>query len=262
MTRLATLDMSDHIAHVTLNRPDKMNAVSAEMIADLLAIGRSLQNSDIRAVVLSGQGDAFCSGLDVLSFAELAKKDPDALLMPRTHDLTNDFQEVALIWHRLPVPVIAALHGVAFGAGFQIALGADIRIAGPECRLSIMEMKWGLVPDMGAMVLLPKLTRSDVIRYLTYSAKPIPADQAQSWGLVTEIHDAPHARAVQLAQDIVGKSPSAIRAAKSLITCAESGAPMADILLEESRAQADLMGKPHHMEAIAANMAKRPPRFD
>lgn len=166
-----------------------------------------------------------------------------------------------MVWRRLPVPVIAALHGAVYGAGFQLALGADIRVAAPDARLAIMEMKWGLIPDMGGMVLLPQLTRSDVIRRMVYAATPIAADQARDWGLVTELADDPLAAARGIAQEIAGKSPSAIRAAKQLIGLAESGVGEDAVLLAESRAQADLIGKPHQMEVISANMSGRAPKF-
>ena len=260
MTRVTT-DIQDHIAHVTLTRPDKMNAVDPEMAEAIVAAGHALMEADIRAVVLSGEGKSFCAGLDVMSFASLAASDPEGTVMPRTYGNTNLFQEVAMVWHRLPVPVICALHGATYGAGFQLALGADIRIAHPDTKLAIMEMKWGLIPDMGGMVLLPRLARSDVIRQMTYTATPIMAPQAERWGLVTELADDPSARATELATDIATRSPSAIRAAKRLIGLAESGADADTVLLAESREQADLIGKPHQMEVISANMAKRPPRF-
>ena len=166
-----------------------------------------------------------------------------------------------MVWRKVPVPVIGAVQGVAFGAGFQLALGADIRIAAPGTKLAIMEMKWGLIPDMGGMVLLPKLARSDVIRRLTYTAEPIEAEQGEAWGLVTEISEQPFERAKEIAQQIAGKSPSAIRAAKRLIGFAESGAGEDEVLLAESREQAGVMGKPDQMEVIAANMAGRDPEF-
>ncbi|MET4101128.1 enoyl-CoA hydratase/carnithine racemase [Roseovarius sp. MBR-78] len=256
-----TTEIKGHIAHVTLTRPDKMNAVDPEMAEAIVAAGHALRGEDIRAVVLSGAGRAFCAGLDVMSFAALAKGDPEALIMPRSHGDTNLFQEVAMVWHRLAVPVIAALHGAVYGAGLQLALGADIRIAAPETQLAIMEMKWGLIPDMGGMALLPRLTRSDVIRHLTYTARPIPAAQAAAWGLVTEIAEDPLTAAQDLARDIAGRSPSAMRAAKRLISVAESGASVADVLMEESREQAALIGQPDQMEQIAANMAGRAPVF-
>ncbi len=260
MSRVS-IEIDNHIARVTLTRPDKMNAVDPEMAEAIVRAGHELIEADIRAVVLAGEGKSFCAGLDVMSFAQLAAGDPEALVMPRTHGNTNLFQEVAMVWRRLPVPVIAALHGAVYGAGFQLALGADIRVAAPDARLAIMEMKWGLIPDMGGMVLLPQLTRSDVIRRMVYAATPIAADQARDWGLVTELADDPLATALGIAQEIAGKSPSAIRAAKQLIGVAESGVSEDAVLLAESRAQADLIGKPHQMEVISANMSGRAPNF-
>lgn len=257
-----TTRIDSHIAHVTLTRPDKRNAMDPAMAEEIVAAGTALKQADIRAVVLSGDGEAFCAGLDVMSFAQLAAGDPEAMVMPRSHGDANLFQEVALVWRALPVPVIAALHGAVYGAGFQLALGADIRIAARDATLAIMEMKWGLIPDMGGMVLLPRIARDDVIRLMTYTATPIVADQAERWGLVTELAEDPLTRAQALAAEIAGKSPSAIRAAKALIGKAQSGATEAEVLLAESRAQADLIGKAHQMEVIAANMAKRAPRFD
>lgn len=253
--------IKDHVAHVTLTRGDKHNAVDTAMMEAVVEAGHSLIEADIRAVVLSGEGPSFCAGLDVMSFASLAARDPEEMLMPRTHGNTNLFQEFAMVWRKLPVPVIAALHGAAYGAGFQLALGADIRIAAPDTKLAVMEMKWGLIPDMGGLVLLPKLTRSDVMRRLIYTASPILADQAERWGLVTELAEDPLASARALATEIAGKSPSAIRAAKKIITDVEAGMPEDAILLEESRAQAGLIGKPHQMEVVSANMARRAPKF-
>jgi enoyl-CoA hydratase/carnithine racemase len=260
MPRVST-DIKDHVAHVTLTRPDKMNAVDPEMAEAIVAAGHALMEAEIRAVVLSGEGRAFCAGLDVMSFAALARGDPEALIVPRSHGTANLFQEVAMVWHKLPVPVIAALHGAVYGAGFQLALGADIRIAAPETRLAIMEMKWGLIPDMGGMALLPRLTRSDVIRRMTYTATPVTADKAAAWGLVTEIAEDPLAAARALATAIAGRSPSAIRAAKRLIGQAESGIGEDAVLMAESVEQAALIGKPDQMEQIAANMAGRAPVF-
>lgn len=261
MARVETR-IEDYVATVTLTRADKHNAVDTQMMEAVVEAGQSLLASDIRAVVLSGEGPSFCAGLDVMSFASLAAKDPEGLLMPRSHGNTNLFQEFAMIWRRLPVPVIAALHGAAYGAGFQLALGADMRIAAPDTKLAVMEMKWGLVPDMGGMVLLPRLVRSDVLRRLIYTAAPVTAEQGERWGLVTEVTEDPLAAAHALAAEIAGKSPSAIRAAKALIGAAEGDVGEDALLLEESRVQAGLIGKPHQMEVIAANMARRPAKFD
>ncbi|MEL7254924.1 MAG: crotonase/enoyl-CoA hydratase family protein [Pseudomonadota bacterium] len=256
------VQIKDHVAHVRLTRGDKHNAVDQEMMDAVVAAGHGLMEADIRAVVLSGEGPSFCAGLDVMRFAALAAGDPEALLMPRSHGNTNIFQEFALVWRRLPVPVIAALHGAAYGAGFQLALGADIRVAHPDAKLAVMEMKWGLIPDMGGMVLLPGLVRSDVMRRLIYTARAIGAEQAERWGLVTDLSDDPLAAAHALAAEIAGKSPSAIRAAKRLIAEAEAGMDEDAMLLEESRVQASLIGGKDQMAVVAANMAGRAPTFD
>ena len=166
-----------------------------------------------------------------------------------------------MVWSRMDIPVIAAVHGVCFGAGIQLALGADIRIASPDAKFAVMEMKWGIVPDMGGMVLLPRLVRSDVLRRMTYTAEPVGAAQAERWGVVTEVADDPLAAAQALAEVIAGKSPSAIRAAKRLIGVAET-ADAAAVLDAESREQVELMGKPHQMEVVAAAFAKRAAVFD
>jgi enoyl-CoA hydratase/carnithine racemase len=257
-----TITYADHIAHVQLTRPDKMNAVDQEMIEALLAAADEVRGSQARVVILSGEGTGFCAGTDITALGSFVGKDMEQVIMPRTHGegLTNQWQEIVLQWRRLEIPVIAALHGVVYGAGLQIALGADIRIAAPDTRLAIMEMKWGIVPDMGGMVLLPHLVRSDVLRRLVYTADPIDAAQAERWGLVTEIAEDPHAAARALALRIAGKGPNAIRAAKRLIEVAETQGAAA-VLLAESRAQADLIGKPEQMEVIAAQFGKREPRF-
>ncbi len=255
-----SVEYRDHIAIVTLTRPDKMNALDPEMVAAILAAGGEVATSDARVVVLSGEGQSFCAGLDVASFAALAQMDPGERLMPRSHGDTNDMQELALVWRRVPMPVIAALHGAVYGGGLQLALGADIRIAAPDSRLAVMEMKWGLVPDMGGMVLLPRLLRSDVLRQMTYTARPVDAPQAERWGLVTSLADDPLGAAMAMARDIADQSPSAIRAAKRLISVAEI-ADRAEVLLAESSEQSALIGKPDQMAGIAARMQGKTPKF-
>lgn len=257
-----TITYENHIAHVRLTRADKMNAVDQDMITAIIAAGNEVAASDARAVIVSGEGKAFCAGIDISGLSGMIGKDPSELLMPRTHGdaTTNQWQEVAMVWSRMDIPVIAAVHGVCFGAGMQLALGADIRIASPDAQFAVMEMKWGIVPDMGGMVLLPRLVRSDVLRRMTYTAEPVSAEQAERWGLVTEIADDPLAAAQVLAEKIAGKSPSAIRAAKRLIGVAETQ-DAAAVLEAESREQVDLMGKPHQMEVVAAAFGKREPVF-
>jgi enoyl-CoA hydratase/carnithine racemase len=258
-----SVEIENHIAHVTLTRADKMNALDQEMLEAIAAAGESLiGREDVRVVVLSGQGKSFCAGLDVMSFAGALGKDPATFVMPRSHGNANLYQQIAMVWRKLEVPVIAALQGAVFGGGLQLALGADVRFAAPDARFAIMEMKWGLIPDMGGMALLPHLMRGDVLRRLTYTATPIEAQEAQAVGLVTEVVEDPLAAALAMATEIAGKSPSAIRAAKGLIAFAETHVDDEDaILLEESRVQCDLIGKPHQMEAVVANMQKRAPKF-
>ena len=254
---------TDYIAHVELVRTDKMNAVDQEMITAIIAAGNEVAASDARVVVLSGQGKGFCAGIDISGLGAMIGQDPLELLQPRTHGdgTTNQWQEVAMVWHRMPQPVIAALHGVCFGAGCQLALGADIRIAGPDLKMAVMELKWGIVPDMGGMVLLPKLVRSDVLRKLTYTAEPVDAARAEAWGLVTEQASDPLAAAMDLARSLTHKSPAALRVAKRLISLAESGASDAEVLMAESVEQAGLMGTPEQMEVVAATLQKRVPNF-
>jgi len=252
----------NHIAHVRLNRADKMNAVDQAMIDAVIAAGNEVSASDARVCVISAEGKGFCAGIDIGGLGAMIGKDPVELLMPRSHGqgTTNQWQEVAMVWTRCPMPVIAAVHGVCYGAGLQLALGADIRIAAPDSRFAVMELKWGIVPDMGGMVLLPRLVRSDVLRRLTYTAAPVDARRAETWGLVTELAEDPLAAAMDMAGELALKSPAALRAAKSLIAYADTHDPN-DVLLEESRAQAALMGTPEQMEVVAATFAKRAPVY-
>lgn len=256
-----SVEITDHIANVTLTRGDKMNALDDAMVKGILAAAQEVAASDARVVVLAGEGKSFCAGLDLMSFMQMGKIDPQAWLMERSHHDANEMQEVSMAWRRLEIPVIAALQGAVYGGGLQLALGADIRIAAPDAKLAVMEMKWGIIPDMGGMVLLPKLLRSDVLRQLTYTAAPIGADQAERWGLVTSVSEDPLAAAQAMAVEIAGKGPNAIKAAKRMIAFAESGASQSEVLLRESAEQVELIGKPEQMEVIAAQMQKRAPVF-
>jgi enoyl-CoA hydratase/carnithine racemase len=178
----------------------------------------------------------------------------------RSHGISNLFQAASMVWAQMPQPVIAAVHGYAFGGAFQIMLGADIRITAPDTRFSIMEGRWGIIPDMGGMALMRRLARTDVIRKLTFSAEEFDAPQALDWGFVTELSDTPLERARAMAADIANKSPDAIRAAKALIQETEL-MTWQDTLLAESRAQEKLIGQPNQMEAVMAGLAKRSPKF-
>lgn len=258
---IITLSIDDHIAHLTLNRPSKMNAVSVELVDTLIAKVAEIAESDARVVLLSGAGEAFCAGLDTANFTKFMGADLDELVMARTHGDANAFQEFSLCLHALPIPVIAAIHGPCFGAGMQLAMAADIRIAASDAKLSIMEMKWGLIPDMGGMTLFPRVLRSDVLRRMIYTADVFTGEAAQPMGLVTELADNPKAAALALATTIASKSPSAIRAAKSLIETAETSLDRTHVLYEESREQRDLIGQKDQIETVMAYMQKRAPNY-
>jgi enoyl-CoA hydratase/carnithine racemase len=216
-------------------------------------------------VVIAGRGKAFCAGLDMASFQRmeqgtagevLGQSAGGAGLVARTHGLANAAQQVAMVWREVPVPVIAAVHGVAFGGGLQVALGADIRIVAPDTRLSVMEIKWGLVPDMAGMVLMRGLVRDDVARELTYTGRIFDGEEAARLGLATRVCADPRAEALALAAEIAGKSPTAIRAAKRLLDMV-ADADQHAILKAESVEQAALIGSPNQVEAVMSNMQKR-----
>lgn len=269
MNDRVTLTLRDGIADVRLNRPAKMNALDPDMFVALLDTGVALAgDATIRAVVLSGEGRAFCAGLDMQTFERLGKGEGlgndeggpfAASLTTRTHGIANAAQRVVTIWRDVPVPVIAAVHGVAFGGGLQIALGADIRLVAPDARLSVMEIKWGLVPDMAGILLMRELARPDVIRELTYTGRQFSGEEAVQLGLATRVAADPYAAAMALADTIAAQSPDAIRAAKRLLNMPNHDP--AAVLLAESKEAERVMGLPNQLEAVQANMARRMPAF-
>src|SRR5258707_434 len=256
-----SIELKDGVADVRLIRADKMNALDAAMFEGLIEAGDQLAGmKGLRAVVLSGEGKAFCAGLDMGSFAAMHKGDDEVPgardLAARTHGIANRPQQCAWLWRELPVPVIAAVHGVALGGGFQIALGADIRYATADARFSVMEIKWGLVPDLAGTQLMRHLAREDVVRELTYTGRIFNGTEAQQLGFVTKLADDPRAAAMETAKEIANKSPDAVRAAKRLLnlavaTDAKSG------LIAESVEQQKLIGAPNQLEAILSNLQKR-----
>lgn len=264
MNDRVSIAFDNGVADVRLTRADKMNALDPAMFEGIAAAINELGAlHGLRAVVLSGEGRAFCAGLDMASMAQNetgggASKELD--IHARTHGLANIFQQVAWGWRELAVPVIAAVHGVAFGGGFQIMSGADIRIAHPETRMSIMEMKWGLVPDMAGVALWRTLVRDDVLRELTYTNREFSGEEAARLGFVTRTAVDPHAAAMTLAREIASKNPHAIRGAKRLYNLAADG-DAAAVLLAESDEQAKVIRSPNQVEAVMANMQKRAPVF-
>ena len=256
-----SITMDDHgVAQVRLTRADKMNALDPEMFARIIEAGHVLQKvKGLRAVVLSGEGKSFCAVLDTASFGREPSPDEPSLT-ERTYGNSNKFQQVATQWRKLPVPVVAAIHGVCFGGGMQIASGADIRIAAPDARMAIMELKWGLVPDMGGYALWRGLVRDDILRELIYTNREFSGEEAVALGLATYLDEAPHARATAIAQEIASRNPHAIRAAKRLSNSMQDRSTN-DLLMEESIEQHAIMRTPNQIEAVMAGMGKRPPKF-
>jgi enoyl-CoA hydratase/carnithine racemase len=265
-----TVDIEGGVADVRLVRADKMNALDDRMFSALIETGERLKaEAGVRAVVLSGEGRAFCAGLDTGNFNAMASGERapgqssaggSLLSRDRTPGGANRAQHAVMVWREIPVPVIAAVHGVAFGGGFQLALGADMRFVAPDARLSVMEIKWGLVPDMAGMVLMRGLVRDDVARDLIFSGRQFTGEEALGLGLATRVCADPRADALAYAADIAGKSPTAIRAAKRLLAVAALGDQQAT-LLAESKEQTALIGTPNQVEAIMANMQRRPATF-
>ncbi len=259
MTDRISLDIdAAGIADVRLTRPDKMNALDPAMFAALAgAIDRLRAEPGLRCVILSGEGRAFCAGLDM---ASMAAGGTGGDLLERSHGACNLPQYVAWGWREVPVPVIAAGHGVIFGGGLQIFSGADVRLIHPQARLAGMEMKWGLVPDMAGFPLWRGAVRDDVLRLLTYSNREFTGAEAAAWGFATELADDPLAAARALAEVIAGRNPDAMRAAKRLAG-QMAVASDADLLMAESREQSAIIRTPNQVEAVMAAMQGRPPVF-
>ncbi len=250
----------DGVAQVRLVRGDKMNALDGEMFDRLIEAGQALHDmKGLRAVVLSGEGRAFCAGLDLSSFGRDRSNEPP--LTERTYGNANKAQQVAMQWRKLPVPTVAAIHGVCFGGGLQIASGADIRVVAPDTRMAIMEMRWGLVPDMGGYALWRGLIRDDVLRELTYTNREFTGEEAQSIGLATHVDGDPLAKATEIAATIADRNPHAMRGAKRLAN-AMFDKDTADLLMDESLEQHKLLRSKNQMEAVMAGMEKRKARYE
>lgn len=261
------VSVADGVADVQLNRPAKLNALTAEMFADLLEVGLLIRKrSDVRAVVLSGSGRGFCAGLDLSAFSAMAEdtdwRKPTAELLTPDDPLfeLNRGQRAAAVWGTVPAPVIAAVHGPAFGGGLQIMLHADIRILAPSARLCVAEARWGLVPDMGGTQLLPRLVGTDVAMELTCTARTFDGTEAAELGLATRISDDPYAAALELATTIAGHNPEAIRASKALLNSSWE-LSLRDGLAAERTAMAQLARSPNQREAVRAHQKNRQPEF-
>lgn len=251
------VEIDGPIAEVRLNRGAKHNGLDRAMFDGIVAAIAQLRDEPgVRAIVLYGDGPSFCAGLDFAGF----DGDPTSILDRPDGQLANVAQQVSYGWIELPVPVIAAVHGNCFGGGLQIALGADVRFVTPDARLSVMEAKWGLIPDMGITAALPRLVGIDHALELTYTARIISGEEAESLGLCTHVTEDPLAAARALATEIAGRSPDAVRMTKRLYREAWHMAP-AESLKLETDLQVQIMGKPNQMAAVVAGMTKQPAEF-
>lgn len=267
MSDRVTCKIEGGVADVRLNRPDKMNAIDGAMFAALADTGESLKRDPrVRAVVLSGEGRAFCAGLDFGSFQAMAGGD-GARVLPAGRDaddparmegrITHQGQQAAWVWQEIEVPVIAAVHGVALGGGCQIALGADLRYVRSDAQFSVLEIRWGLVPDMTGTQMLPRLVGLDVAKELTFTGRMVSGTEAVALGLATKVCDDPLADALALAAEIASKSPDAMRGAKALINQAGQ-VSIAEGFRAERRSIGALIGSPNQVEAVNAFFEKRP----
>ena len=263
MEERVQIDQKDGIADVRMARPEKMNALDLPMFVALVEAGKAIaRDPSVRAVVLSGQGRAFSAGIDLSALGGAADRDRSGPnLFDRSPDSpANIAQRAAWIWQEIPVPVIAAVHGVAYGAGLQVALGADIRFVAPDAKLSVREAYWGLVPDVAFTQTLRNVVGLDVAKELTFTARIVSGADAVSLRLATHVSDDPHRDAHALAREIAERSPDAVRAAKKLLNAALLGS-VADGLRLETELQVAIAGGENQREAVRAHMEKRPPRF-
>lgn len=279
MAPRVTISVTDGIADVRLNRPDKLNAVDTPMVDGILRAGEALASDpSVRVVVLSGEGRGFCAGLDSGSLGALAgggmpEVEPEfagayerlAAVMGRIEDrmdgrITNAYQEIAYLWAELPVPVLAACRGPVFGAGLQIALGADIRFTAPDAKWAVLETRWGLLPDMTGISQLVRLVGLDVAKELAFTGRMVPGDEAVSLGIATHVAEDPHGAAMALAAELTTKNPHALRGIKALCNAAASRT-LAESFAEESRLMGGLLGSPNQVEATMAYLEKRKPDF-
>lgn len=261
-----TISVVDQVADVRMVRADKRNALDNAMFSALATIGEQLKTmSDVRAVVLSGEGASFCAGLDFGSFQAMANSKNTVAPRVNAGDMsdgriTHLAQQVCWVWQEIPVPVIAAIHGHALGGGLQIALGTDIRIVHPDTQLSIREVHWGLIPDMTGTLMLSRLVRPDIAKELVFSARIFSGREALELGVATRLSNDPLHDALALAAEISLRSPDAIRGAKQLLNrMANAGA--AEQFAQERQVIGQLVGSPNQVEAVMAHFEKRPAKF-
>lgn len=253
------VEIRQAVAYVTLARADKHNALDWDMFCGLVAAARSLRkNRDVRAVILTGDGPSFCSGLDVPSFGKEPSKGLRMFL--KYGRMTNLAQEAAWCWRRLPMPVIAVVQGRCYGGGLQLALACDFRYATPNAELSVMEVKWGLVPDMTGSVTLRELLPMDKAKELTMTGRTFTGTEAKLLNLVTDVTSEPLAAAEKLAAQIAARSPDAVAGAKALFHRTWVAGVWRAFAIE-TWLQWRMFFTRNQRVAVKAGMAKKSPQF-
>jgi enoyl-CoA hydratase/carnithine racemase len=253
-----SLTLANHVAEVILTRPREHNGLDWAMIDGLLAAQQRLTELDgLRAVVLAGEGKSFCAGLDMAAIMTQPQRLPSLLAADERG--INPVQRLALGWRDAGVPVIAALHGHVYGGGLQIALGADIRVAHPDASLALLEIVWGIIPDMAISVTAGDI-RHDILRELAWTGRKLDGAEGMSLGIVTRLADDPQETARDIAASIASRSPRAVAAARELFTLAPKLSQRERLALE-ARLQGGLLGGEEQVEAVAARMGGREPHF-
>lgn len=267
MVQRVNVTIVGNVADVRLDRADKLNAMDSAMFRTLIDVGDEIaQDRSVRAVVLSGEGRGFCAGLDFGAFAQMAGAADNTVTdigwIGQVPDgaITHGAQQACWVWRAMPAPVIAAVDGVAFGAGCQLALACDLRIVAPDARLSIMESKWGLVPDMGATQTLIELVGVDQAKELAMTARVISGSEAVELGMATRVAEDPHAAAMALATELAERSPHAMQAIKRLFNGASRCSLTEGFAAERAEVNA-LIGSPNQVEAVMAQLEGRRPTF-
>ncbi len=260
------VSVEEGVADVRLVRADKRNALDRRMFQAIIEAGEQIAaDRSVRVVVLSGDGKAFCAGLDTALFAAMAERGSDADATTSSTSTTTGIRTEAVqavrVWVDMAPPVIAAVHGVAIGGGFQLALGADLRVVAPSAQLGVFEIKWGIVPDMCGTQLLPRLVGPDVAKDLMFTGRVVTGAEAQALGLVTRLSDAPRADALELAREIASRSPDAIKVMKRLIDASWT-LSFDDGVREERDQTVGMIGSKNQLEAVLANLEQRPGRFE
>lgn len=252
-----TLTIKNRLAHVQLQRPEKLNSLTKETFEDLVEIGQRLRsNESVACVVITGAGQAFCAGLDLKEFKTIqgGEESSAVVLGERLGAARALGQQSVHIWSLLEVPVIAGVHGVAMGGGLQLAIGADVTVVAPDTKMSMMEINWGIIPDLSGTQVLPRRVGASRAKLLTFTGEVFSGRHAGEIGVADEVHDDPVGRALELGRHIANKSRPALVWAKKLIDMA-GNVELSEGFDSEQRALAELVGAPEQLDAVNKQLA-------